>query len=236
MTFTIHCLQCTVLAANIILNSHNNIIMHTVDSSPGVWLMSSKDGQVYPNNSILSLSEVFGTRYSLLCVTERRPCCSSSSIAGDWYYHNGTAVPSYGQGFSFYTSRGDDGTVRLHTRDNNVSLMNTSQFCCELLNMNDLSQKLCVSICDSDCEIMIEKVIETTTAMKETQVTGVTSTVTYQIPSTKQTISDSAYVGATVGYVAMAMGFATVLLCIVIATAIVLWKHFWLKAKTTQNM
>ena len=218
---------CTVLAANIILNNHNNIIMHTVDSSSGVWLMSSKNGQVYPNNSILSLSEVFGTRYSLLCVTERRPCCSSSSIAGDWYYHNGTAVPSYGQGFSFYTSRGDDGTVRLHTRDNNVSLMNTSQFCCELLNMNDLSQKLCV---------MIEKVIETTTAMKETQVTGVTSTVTYQIPSTKQTTSDSAHVGVTVGYVAMAMGFVVVLLCMVVVTAIVLWKYFWLKAKTTQNM
>ena len=120
--------------------------------------MLSKDGQVYPNNSILSLSEVFGTGYSLLCVTERRPCYSSSSKVGDWYYHNGTAVPSYGQRFSFYTSRGDNGTVRLHTMDNNLSLMNTSQFCCKLLNMNNLSQKLCVNICDSDCEIKIEKV------------------------------------------------------------------------------
>ena len=106
--------------------------------------MASKDGQVYPNNTIISLSEVSGTRYSLLCVTERRPCCSmassSGAAAGDWYYQNGTAVPNYGQTFAFYTSRGDDdGTVRLHARGN-ISLMNTSQFCCEILNINDLSQ------------------------------------------------------------------------------------------------
>ena len=202
--------------------------------------MASKDGQVYPNNTVLSLSEVFGTtsRYSLLCVTERRPCCSSSSRTGDWYYQNRTAVPSYGQGFAFYTSTGDDGTVRLHTRDNNVSLMNTSQFCCELLNTNDLSQKLCVNICDSDCEVIMSEwvpvsQIETTTVMKETQVPQATFTVTYQIPSTKQTTSDSAHVGATIGYVVM--GFA-VLFCITVATAIILWKYFSLKAKTTQNM
>ena len=112
------------------------ICYYTVDNSPCVWLMSSKDGQVYSNNRVLSLSKAFrmtDNSHSLMCV-------AGSSATGDWYYHNGTVVPNYGRGFAFYTSKGDDGTVvRLHTK-NNVSLMNTSQFCCELLNTNDLSQ------------------------------------------------------------------------------------------------
>ena len=171
--------------------------------------MASKDGQIYPNNTIISLSEVFGTRYSLLCVTERRPCCSSSSGAGDWYYQNRTAVPNYGQTFAFYTSRGDnDGTVRLHARDN-ILLINTSQFCCVILNINDLSQKLCVNICDSDCEIMSE---------------GATTVATnITIPDQTLSIKLTTSVGATVGYVVM--GLALVIICITVATVIVLWKY-----------
>ena len=185
--------------------------------------MASKDGQVhiYPNNTILSLSEVFGMEYSLLCVTERRPCCSSLSKAGDWYYQNGTAVSSYGQRFAFYTSRGDDGTIRLHIRDNNVSLMNTSQFCCEILNINDLSQKLCVKICDSDCVTMMTETTTVTTNLT-------TSVTTHQKLSTKPTTS----VGATVGYVVMGL---VVVLCITVVTAVVLWKYSQQKVKTTQN-
>ena len=183
--------------------------------------MASKDGQVYPNNTVLSLSEIFGTKYSLLCVTERRPCCSKSSNTGDWHYQNGTAVPSYARGLAFYTSRGDNGTIYLHTRDNNASLMNTSQFCCEILNINDLRQKLCVNICDSDCVTMVA---ETTTAT-----TNLTIPVTtHQILSTKLTTS----VGATVGYVVMGL---VVILCIAVATAMILWKYSQLKVKTIQN-
>lgn len=179
--------------------------------------MSSKDGQVYLNNSMLSLSEVFGSRYSLLCVTERRPCCSSS---GDWYYHNGTVVPSYGQGFSFYTSRGDNGTVRLHTRDNNVSLINTSQFCCELLNRNDLSQNLCVYICDTDCVMVSE---EMTTAAKN----FITPVTTHQI------LKPTRSVGATIGSVMVGL---TVVLGVTVAAAIALWKCLvQQKIKATQN-
>ena len=181
--------------------------MSKYDNSRGAWLMTSKDSQVYPNNTIKSLSEV---------LTERHPCCSSSSGAGDWYYQNGTAVPDYGQTFAFYTSRGDDGTVRLHARDN-ILLTNTSQFCCEILNINDLSPKLCVNICDSDCEIMSKGATTVATNL----------TTPDQTLSTKLTTS----VGATVGYVVM--GLALVIICITVATVIVLWKYLQLKVKTT---
>jgi hypothetical protein len=163
--------------------------------------MASEDGHVIPNNTVLSLSEVFGTRFSsLLCVTERRPCCFSSKRAGDWHYQNGTAVPSYGHEFAFYTSRGDDGTVRLHIRDNNVSLTNISQFCCEILNINDLSQKLCVNICSSDCATTSGEMIGTTTVT-----TNLTTPIITHQPSS---------VGAIIGYVVMGLA---VVLCITIA-------------------
>ena len=190
--------------------------------------MALKDGQVFqlPNNAILSLNEAFGMGSSLLCITERRPCCSSPSEAGGWYYQNGTAVSSYDQGYAFYTSRGDDGAVRLHTRDNNTSLMNTSQFCCEILNINDLNQKLCVKICDSDCVATSEEMTGTTTAAA----IDLTRPMT-----THQTLSkQSTSVGATVGYVVI--GLAAIL-CIAVAIAIVAWKYSpqQLKVTRTQN-
>ena len=204
--------------------------------------MASRDGQVYPNNTIISLSEVFARMmYSLLCVTERRPCCSSSSGAGNWYYQNGTAVPNYGQTFAFYTSRGDDDRtvyIRLHARDS-ISLVNTSQFCCEILNINDLSQKLCINICDSDCEIMSEPVIETTTETLVTvanEISPVTQKqVTTEVSSTKQTSSNSIHVRVTIiGSVAAA---CTVLFCtLIVTTTIALWKYCSLKARITQNL
>ena len=66
---------------------------------------SSTDGQNYSNNSVIRLNKIFGISYdihSLMCVTERRPCCSSSaSVTGEWYYPNKTTVPSFGAGFTF---------------------------------------------------------------------------------------------------------------------------------------
>ena len=206
-------------------------IYYTDDTSPGVWLMASNGSEVYPNNTVISMIELFGPTlgYSLLCVTERRPCCFNST--GDWYYQNGTALPSYDQGFAFYTSRGDDGTVSLHTRDNNASSTNTSQFCCEILNKNDLSQKLCINICDPDCE-MSEPMI-TTTVIKN-RVPVQMTTVIHQILPTKQTKFDSAHIGATIGY-HVTMGIAVLLCILMVAAAIVLWRYCSLKAKTTQK-
>ena len=194
--------------------------------------MASKDGQVYPNNTVFSLSGIFGitSNYSILCVTEKRPCCSDSNRAGDWYYQNGTAVPSYGRTFAFYTSRGDDGTVRLHTRDNNISLVNTSQFCCELLNENDLSQMLCINIYNSVYDIMTEPVTETTTLTVHIDIPSVTMQVTAVTDS-----SNSVHVGAIIGSVAT---ICVVLLCTLIIIAIALWKYCSLNTRTilSQNL
>ena len=122
--------------------------MHTVDSSPGIWLSLSTNGQIYSNNSVIRLSELYpettNDSHSLICATDKHPCCSSPNMIGEWHYPNRTTVPSLGVGYMFYRSRGDDGTIHLYARNGIMSLMNVSQFCCELPNTNDLSQILCV--------------------------------------------------------------------------------------------
>ena len=116
-----------------------------VDSSPEIEL--SIAGQTYPNNSVVRLVEVFETSnqsHSLVCATENRPCCNSPNVIGEWYYPNMTTVPNLEAGNTFYTSREDDGTVHLYMRNITMSLSHTSQLCCELPNINNLTQMLCV--------------------------------------------------------------------------------------------
>ena len=120
------------------------MIIIPVDSAPKIEL--SIAGRTYPNNSVIQLSEVFGTSnesQSLVCVTEKRPCCKNPSN-GEWYYPNMTTVPDFEAGYAFYTSRENDGTVHLCIRNITMSLSNTSEFCCELPSINNLNQKLCV--------------------------------------------------------------------------------------------
>jgi hypothetical protein len=128
--------------------SHATIIniytlLAAVDNSPQLELLVA--GQPYLNNSVIGLSEIFESNQSLVCATTRRPCCKSLEI-GEWYYPNMTMVPNIDSqaGSSFYVSREDDGTIILHLRNITTSLSNVSQFCCELPNINNLNQKLCV--------------------------------------------------------------------------------------------
>ena len=95
--------------------------------------------------------------------------------------------------------------------------------------MNDLSQKLCVDICDSDSEIMTN--VRVTTTAVGTWVPQVTPTVTRQIPSTKQTTVPLSF-GALIGYT-VALGSILVVAAVI---GVALCRYFSLKAKTTRNM
>ena len=139
----------------IIVHSTIDVLLAAVDSSPKIELLIA--GQTYRNNSVIELSEGFETNQSLslVCATEKRPCCNSSVI-GEWYYPNNmTAVPNVEAGNTFYTSRGDDGTVHLHLRNITTFLSNTTQFCCELPNINNLNQRLCVHLSEYNYVILL---------------------------------------------------------------------------------
>ena len=79
--------------------------------------------EVYPykNNSIVTLENIGEGRDALLCITHQTACCRSSdtggngSVLGNWFFPNGTRVPSSGNQWDFYRNIGQM-VVRLHRR------------------------------------------------------------------------------------------------------------------------
>ena len=117
----------------------------------GVYL--SLNGVVYPNNSVILITEIEQTNTTsnngLQCITDRKPCCASPNAAnrqGEWYFpDNGGVVPRPGVDERFSRTRGDDGNVTLN-RVNNDVMMPTGRFCCVVLDANDVNQRVCANI------------------------------------------------------------------------------------------
>ena len=126
---------------------HLKLVNHfTVESSPGVWL--ELDGQLHANNSAIELREVYESptdSHSLMCVTSKRPCCATPPYRiGEWFYPNQSIISNNDAGNSFYKTRRDDGTVRLHRRGVASLAAAMGQYCCEIPNDINTTQRLCV--------------------------------------------------------------------------------------------
>ena len=89
-------------------------------SSPGVsfWFK----GTFYQNNSIVTLDDIGEGDDALLCVTDLTACCHSSSgpVLGNWFFPNGSRVPSSGNQSDFHRTRGPS-VVRLQRRRGGVN-------------------------------------------------------------------------------------------------------------------
>ena len=74
-------------------------------------------GIPYKNNSNVTLEDIGEGLDALLCITNYTACCSSHTggTMGDWFFPNGTRVPSSGNQWDFYRDRGQM-VVRLHHR------------------------------------------------------------------------------------------------------------------------
>ena len=60
---------------------------------------------------------------ALLCITELTACCEppyTGAAMGNWYFSNGTRVPSEGSMWDFYTTRGHS-MVLMHRRRGGVN-------------------------------------------------------------------------------------------------------------------
>ena len=125
---------------------YNSYKLFAVMNAPEVWL--SLGGQFHSNNSAIELREIFESsddRHLLMCVTQRRPCCKTlPNRFGEWIYPNKSIVSISGSGNSFYRTRGDDGTVRLHRRGIASLSAAMGEYCCEIPNNNGVVQRLCV--------------------------------------------------------------------------------------------
>ena len=75
------------------------------------------NGKVYPNNSVISLSEVGENEHALLCKTDLTTCCATPpNRSGEFYYPNGDTVTVKRLEHGFYRDRGAQ-EVRLNRRE-----------------------------------------------------------------------------------------------------------------------
>ena len=86
------------------------------------------------------------TDNSLLCVTpDNANCCSSAetggALLGNWYFPNGTEVPTDDTGWLFYITRGP-GVVQLHRRTGGVSGI----YRCVIPDLSGVNQTLYVGL------------------------------------------------------------------------------------------
>ena len=81
----------------------------------------SLNGTTYQNNSIVNLEDIGEGDDALLCVTDLTACCrppytdNGWYVRGNWFFPNGTRVPSGGTNQDIYRSTGWK-VKRLHRR------------------------------------------------------------------------------------------------------------------------
>ena len=113
----------------------------------GIQLHLIFRGVSYPNNSVLSLNDIgeFSTGSAILCTTNRSPCCSSTDASmrfGEWYYPDGSLVPTVTANQDFYRGRGTNQTIHLSRRNDAQSP--SGHFCCKLPDSSGEYQTFCV--------------------------------------------------------------------------------------------
>ena len=80
-----------------------------------VWF--SLNGTTYQNNSIVTLEDIGEGSDALFCMTDVTDCCQPhlGRALGNWFFPNGTRVPSSGNQWDFHRTRGQS-VVRLQRR------------------------------------------------------------------------------------------------------------------------
>ena len=89
-----------------------NTFVYSIEysNSPDVWF--SLNGTTYQNNSCVALEDIGDGDDALLCVTNLTACCRppytgvNGSVIGNWFFPNGTRVPSVSKGWDFNRKRG----------------------------------------------------------------------------------------------------------------------------------
>ena len=88
-------------------------------SSPGTRF--SLKGTTYQNNSIVFLEDIGEGGDALLCLTDLTACCrlrsasGNGTVLGNWFFPNGTRVPSSSKNWDFHRTRGQS-VLRLQRR------------------------------------------------------------------------------------------------------------------------
>ena len=121
-------------------------VLNLCSPGPGnVWF--SLKGTTYQNNSLVTLEDIGEGDGALLCVIDQTGCCRSPHTGatgpaiGNWFFPNGTRVPSSGSQWDFHRTRGDM-VVALHRRRGGVD----GVYLCEIPDAMDITQKIYIGV------------------------------------------------------------------------------------------
>ena len=128
--------------------------MHTYPFLPtgagGVWF--SLNGTTYQNNSLVTLEDIGEWSDALLCWTENASCCqppytesNGQSAIGNWFFPNGTRVPSSDNQWDFHRTRGQM-VVSLHRRRSGENGI----YHCEIPDAMNVIQTIYIGVYSAD--------------------------------------------------------------------------------------
>ena len=105
------------------------------------------NGIAYHNHSIVSLKDIGEGSQALLCITNLRNCCrrpytgEMGPAKGNWFFPNGTRVPSSGHHWDFHRTRGQM-KVNLQRRRGGAEGI----YCCVVPDAMNVTQTIYIGI------------------------------------------------------------------------------------------
>ena len=109
--------------------------------SPGGGVGFSLNGTTYPNNSLVTLEDIGEGGDGLLCMTEYSTCCNQPAI-WNWFFPNGSIVPSSGQKWDFQSNM----TVSLRRR----AVGEDGVYHCEIPDGLNVTQTIYIGVYTAD--------------------------------------------------------------------------------------
>ena len=129
-------------------SQHEHYDIHIIflpGASDDVWF--SLSGTTYQNNSCVTLEDIGEDDTALFCVTNLTTCCrppytvENETGLGNWYFPNGTVVPSRGMQWDFHRTRGQM-VVSMHRRRGGVAGI----YRCEIPDSTNVTQTIYIGV------------------------------------------------------------------------------------------
>ena len=123
-------------------------------SGTGEGVRFSLRGITYQNNTLVTLEKIGEGDDALLCVTDQPPCCRPSYTilfgvtrppVGNWFFPNGTRVPSSGAKWDLHRTRGQM-VVLLHRRRGGVNGI----YHCVIPDATNVTQTIYIGVYSAD--------------------------------------------------------------------------------------
>ena len=93
----------------------------------------------------MTLDDIGENGTALFCMTNFSACCrppfTNGSIRGNWFFPNGTRVPSVSNQYNFYRTR-DQMAVWLHHRGSGVDGI----YCCKIPESMNVTQSIYIGV------------------------------------------------------------------------------------------